>query len=126
MALKTPQGGSRTKAPVSATPVSLTGIPAPASHQRRSLVPPAASTTKAFQNMTPEQQSLLAEAISAHNPGLISANRRRAESVGSDSGSASGTTNGTSSPTGLASPLYVRSPQGRRPSTSRVVNSGGA
>ncbi|KAF9128548.1 hypothetical protein BGW39_004965 [Mortierella sp. 14UC] len=122
MALKTPQGGSKTKGPASGGPVSLTGIPAPGTAQRRSLVPPIASNTKAFQNMTPEQQSLLAEAISAHNPGLMSANRRRAESVGSDSGTAgaSGTTNGTSSPTGLGSPLYARSPQGRRPSTSRV------
>ncbi|KAF9913371.1 CAP-GLY domain-containing linker protein 1 [Linnemannia zychae] len=121
MALKTPQGGSKTKGPASGGPVSLTGIPAPGTAQRRSLVPPVASTTKAFQNMTPEQQSLLAEAISAHNPGLMSASRRRAESIGSDSGTAgaSGTTNGTSSPTGLGSPLYVRSPQGRRPSTSR-------
>ncbi|KAG0378443.1 hypothetical protein BGX24_003844 [Mortierella sp. AD032] len=122
MALKTPQGGSRTKGPASGGPVSLTGIPAPGTAQRRSLVPPGASNTKAIQNMTPEQQSLLAEAISAHNPGIMSANRRRAESVGSDSGTAgaSGTTNGTSSPTGLGSPLYVRSPQGRRPSTSRA------
>ncbi|KAF9096029.1 hypothetical protein BGX29_008765 [Mortierella sp. GBA35] len=129
MAPKTPQGGSKTKSPSPGGPVPLTGIPAPASVlQRRSLVPPAASTTKAFQNMTPEQQSLLAEAISAHTPGLISANRRRAESVGSDSGAAgvSGTTNGASSPTGLASPLYVRSPQGRRPSTSRVGGNPGA
>ncbi|KAG0276325.1 hypothetical protein BGZ95_007696 [Linnemannia exigua] len=121
MALKTPQGGSRTKGPASGGPVSLTGIPAPGTAQRRSLVPPAASNTKAIQNMTPEQQSLLAEAISAHNPGIMSANRRRAESIGSDSGTAGASgTNGTSSPTGLGSPLYARSPQGRRPSTSRV------
>ncbi|KAF9149758.1 hypothetical protein BG015_008434 [Linnemannia schmuckeri] len=130
MALKTPQGGSKTKAPASGGPPSLSGIPGPGSpYQRRSLLPPAASTTKAFQNMTQEQQSLLAEAISAHNPGIISANRRRADSIGSDSSTAgaSGTTNGASSPTGLASPLYVRSPQGRRPSTSRVsANPGGA
>lgn len=130
MALKTPQGGSKTKSPASGGPPSLTGIPGPGStYQRRSLMPPAASTTKAFQNMTQEQQSLLAEAISAHNPGIASANRRRAESIGSDSGTAgaSGTTNGASSPTGLASPLYVRSPQGRRPSTSRAsANAGGA
>ncbi|KAG9063712.1 CAP-GLY domain-containing linker protein 1 [Linnemannia hyalina] len=128
MALKTPQGGPKTKGPTSGGPPSLTGIPGPGStYQRRSLLPSAASTTKAFQNMTQEQQSLLAEAISAHNPGIASANRRRTESIGSDSGiaGASGTTNGASSPTGLASPLYVRSPQGRRPSTSRVSSSAG-
>ncbi|KAF9933302.1 CAP-GLY domain-containing linker protein 1 [Linnemannia zychae] len=124
MALKTPQGGSKQKS----SAVSLTSIPAPGSvQQRRTLVAPAASATKTFQNMTLEQQSLLAEAISAHNTNLTSGNRRRAESIGSDSGTASGpgTSNGTNSPTGLASPLYVRSPQGRRPSTSRVGGNSG-
>ncbi|KAF9350612.1 hypothetical protein BGX26_011259, partial [Mortierella sp. AD094] len=87
MAPKTPQGTSKTpKAPSTSGPIPLTGIPSPASVlQRRSFMPAASSSTgtKSFHNMTPEQQSLLAEAISLHSPGLIDSNRKRAESVGS-------------------------------------------
>ncbi|KAG0006633.1 hypothetical protein BGZ80_005191, partial [Entomortierella chlamydospora] len=96
---------------------------------------PAASSptgTKSFQNMTLEQQALLAEAISVHNPGLIDPNRKRTESVGSDSTPrahqqspsatttySTGTTNNSNSTTVLASSLFHRSPQARRASTSR-------
>ncbi|KAF9431659.1 hypothetical protein BGZ76_011860 [Entomortierella beljakovae] len=145
MAPKTPQGTPKIpKAPSAGSPTPLTGIPAPGSTlQRRSFMPAAPSPVgnKNFQNMTQEQQALLAEAISIHSPGLIDPNRRRADSVssvgsvgsiGSDSTPrtqfhhsplspySSGTANNSSSATNiLASPLSNRSPQARRTSTSR-------
>ncbi|KAI8604599.1 hypothetical protein EDD21DRAFT_401914 [Dissophora ornata] len=144
MAPKTPQGSKTPKAASAGGPIPLTGIPGPGSVlQRRSFMPaPSSAGTKSYQNMTPEQQSLLAEAISIHNPGLIDLNRKRAESVSSVSSESGlgtqqsspyhqhqqspvptsfspGTTNnGTNSPV-LASPLSFRSPQTRRTSTSR-------
>ncbi|KAF9173976.1 Kinesin protein 1B [Mortierella sp. AD011] len=76
--------------------------------------------------MTLEQQALLAEAISVHNPGLIDPNRKRTESVGSDStprahqqspsataAYSTGTANNSNNS------ATHRSPQARRASTSR-------
>jgi len=57
----------------------LSGIPAPGSVlQRRTFmsVPGASSVSKTLKDMTPEQQALLAEAISMHSPGLIDPARR--------------------------------------------------
>ncbi|KAF9115461.1 hypothetical protein BGX27_007714 [Mortierella sp. AM989] len=148
MAPKTPQSTSKSpKAPSAGAPISLTGIPPPASVlQRRSFMPASASPTgtKSFQNMTLEQQSLLAEAISVHSPGLIDPNRKRGDSVssaGSDStsrthyqqhsslsaaystGAANNNNNNNNSTTVLASPLSFRSSQARRSSVSRSTAS---
>ncbi|KAF8924227.1 hypothetical protein BGZ47_004147, partial [Haplosporangium gracile] len=80
MAPKTPQANSKLpKPPTAGGPVSLTGIPAPASVlQRRSFLttPASSSVSKTFKDMTPEQQALLAEAISIHSPGLIDPTRK--------------------------------------------------
>ncbi|KAF9928403.1 Kinesin protein 1B [Linnemannia zychae] len=80
MAPKTPQANSKLPKPPSAGgPVNLTGIPAPTSVlQRRSFMttPASSSVSKAFKDMTPEQQALLAEAISIHSPGLIDPTRK--------------------------------------------------
>ncbi|KAK5809978.1 hypothetical protein F5H01DRAFT_347962 [Linnemannia elongata] len=80
MAPKTPQANSKLpKPPTAGGPVNLTGIPAPASVlQRRSFLttPASSSVSKAFKDMTPEQQALLAEAISIHSPGLIDPARK--------------------------------------------------
>ncbi|KAG0219888.1 Kinesin protein 1B [Mortierella sp. NVP41] len=80
MAPKTPQANSKLPKPPSAGgPLALTGIPAPASVlQRRSFMttPASSSVSKAFKDMTPEQQALLAEAISIHSPGLIDPARK--------------------------------------------------
>ncbi|KAG0374474.1 Kinesin protein 1B [Mortierella sp. AD032] len=80
MAPKTPQANSKVpKPPTAGGPVNLTGIPAPASVlQRRSFLttPASSSVSKAFKDMTPEQQALLAEAISIHSPGLIDPARK--------------------------------------------------
>ncbi|KAG0347584.1 Kinesin protein 1B [Podila humilis] len=78
MAPKTPQSNSKLpKAPSATGPVPLTGIPAPASVlQRRSFMPTPGGPSKAFKDMTPEQQALLAEAISMHSPGLIDPSRK--------------------------------------------------
>ncbi|KAF9916141.1 hypothetical protein BX616_004523 [Lobosporangium transversale] len=150
MAPKTPQGNKSPKAPGTGGPIPLTGIPAPASVlQRRSFMPTLSSATglKSFQNMTPEQQSLLAEAIAIHSPGLIDPNRKRAESVGSDTTSSAGTEqkytsspspqrqspvptaysaevaaanySGATPPGVLASPLSYRLSQARRASNPR-------
>ncbi len=138
-----PQGNSRTlRSPAAGGPVPLTGIPPPATGalQRRSLGPPpsaqSAYSAKHFQNMSsPEQQSLLAEAISIHSPGLLDTARTRADSVGSPSGTAAyasplptsfspgiPASNRIHSPTALASPLSYRAsqttPTPRRPSAS--------
>ncbi|KAF9987707.1 CAP-Gly domain-containing linker protein 4 [Mortierella antarctica] len=85
---------------------------------------------------SPEQQSLLAEAISIHSPGLLDTARTRADSVGSPSGTAAypsplptsfspgiPASNRTHSPTAFASPLSHRvsqttTPTPRRPSAS--------
>ncbi|KAF9188657.1 CAP-Gly domain-containing linker protein 4 [Haplosporangium sp. Z 767] len=134
MALRTPQV-TASKAPKSASPggpATHTSIPTPPSVlQRRSLVPP--SSGKPIQNMSAEQQQLLAEAISIHSPGLVDSNRRRTDSIGSGSesgtpGTGMGTGTGSFSPgsisnrtdsptaTAVSSPSY-RSPQSRRQST---------
>lgn len=80
MAPKTPQANSKLpKPPTAGGPVNLTGIPAPASVlQRRSFLttPASSSVSKTFKDMTPEQQALLAEAISIHSPGLIDPARK--------------------------------------------------
>ncbi|CAO3569410.1 unnamed protein product [Mortierella alpina] len=80
MAPKTPQANSKLpKAPTAGGPVPLTGLPAPASVlQRRTFTttPASSSVSKAFKDMTPEQQALLAEAISMHSPGLIDPARK--------------------------------------------------
>ncbi|KAG0298350.1 CAP-Gly domain-containing linker protein 4 [Dissophora globulifera] len=75
MAPKTPQANSKLpKPPLTGGPAPFTGIPAPASVlQRRSFMPSTSggSVSRALKDMTPEQQALLAEAISMHSPGLI-------------------------------------------------------
>ncbi|KAG0330039.1 CAP-Gly domain-containing linker protein 4 [Dissophora globulifera] len=75
MAPKTPQANSKLpKPPLTGGPAPFTGIPAPASVlQRRSFMPSSSggSVSRALKDMTPEQQALLAEAISMHSPGLI-------------------------------------------------------
>ncbi|ORZ15434.1 hypothetical protein BCR41DRAFT_63116 [Lobosporangium transversale] len=75
MAPKTPQANSKLPKPPSAGGhASLTGIPAPGSVlQRRSFMPSpnGASVSKTLKDMSPEQQALLAEAITFHSPGLI-------------------------------------------------------
>ncbi|KAG0365396.1 CAP-GLY domain-containing linker protein 1 [Gamsiella multidivaricata] len=80
MAPKTPQANSKLpKAPSAGGPIPLTGLPAPSSVlQRRSFMPTpgAGSVSKALKDMSPEQQALLAEAISIHSPGLIDPGRR--------------------------------------------------
>ncbi|KAF9207024.1 hypothetical protein BGZ49_001360 [Haplosporangium sp. Z 27] len=141
MAPKTSQGPSKPKALSNGGPTPHTGIPAPASVlQRRSFMPAPSSLTgtKSLQNMPLEHQSLLAEAISIHNPGLIDLNRKRAESVGSvgsvgsDSTSrtqhqqsplstaySTGATNHSNNSTAVhASSLSYKSSQARRTSTS--------
>ncbi|KAG0050829.1 CAP-Gly domain-containing linker protein 4 [Gryganskiella cystojenkinii] len=80
MAPTTPKANSKLPKPPSAGgPVPLTGIPAPGSVlQRRTFnsVPGASSVSKTLKDMTPEQQALLAEAISMHSPGLIDPTRK--------------------------------------------------
>ncbi|KAF9550424.1 hypothetical protein EC957_000726 [Mortierella hygrophila] len=80
MAPKTPQANTKLpKPPTAGGPVNLTGLPAPASVlQRRSFMttPASSSVSKTFKDMTPEQQALLAEAISIHSPGLIDPARK--------------------------------------------------
>ncbi|KAG0209446.1 Kinesin protein 1B [Mortierella sp. GBA30] len=80
MAPKTPQANSKLpKPPTAGGPIPLAGIPAPASVlQRRTFTstPASSSVSKAFKDMTPEQQALLAEAISMHSPGLIDPSRK--------------------------------------------------
>ncbi|KAF8928148.1 CAP-Gly domain-containing linker protein 4, partial [Dissophora ornata] len=75
MAPKTPQANSKLPKPPSAGgPIPLPGIPAPMSVlQRRSFMPTpgGSSVSRTLKDMTPEQQALLAEAISMHSPGLI-------------------------------------------------------
>ncbi|KAG0204413.1 CAP-Gly domain-containing linker protein 4 [Mortierella sp. GBA30] len=141
MAPKTPQGTSKTpRSPSAGSPIPLTGIPGPASVLQRRSLGQSQSSSKSFQNMSPEQQSLLAEAISIHSPGLIDSARNRADSVGSAS-STSGTGTSinsqsyqpspvptsfspgiasirTNSPTAPTPPLSYRSSQTRRTSAS--------
>ncbi|KAF9964023.1 CAP-Gly domain-containing linker protein 4 [Mortierella alpina] len=145
MAPMSPQGNARTlRSPAAGSPVPLTGIPPPASAglQRRSLgQPPSAQSAysaKHLQNMSsPEQQSLLAEAISIHSPGLLDTARSRADSVGSPSGPAAypsplptsfspgiPASNRTHSPTAFASPLSYRASQTTTPTPRRPSASG--
>ncbi|CAO3564072.1 unnamed protein product [Mortierella alpina] len=140
-----PQGNARTlRSPAAGSPVPLTGIPPPASTglQRRSLgQPPSAQSAysaRHLQNMSsPEQQSLLAEAISIHSPGLLDTARTRADSVGSPSGTAAypsplptsfspgiSASNRTHSPTAFASPLSYRASQSTTPTPRRPSASG--
>ncbi|KAI1311272.1 hypothetical protein EDD11_003518 [Mortierella claussenii] len=85
MAPKTPQANSKLPKPPSAGgPVPLTGIPPPASVlQRRSFMPTpgVSSVSKTLKDMSPEQQALLAEAISMHSPGLIDPARKTTTAV---------------------------------------------
>ncbi|KFH66021.1 hypothetical protein MVEG_08122 [Podila verticillata NRRL 6337] len=92
MAPKTPQSNSKLpKAPSATGPVPLTGIPAPASVlQRRSFMPTPGGPSKTFKDMTPEQQALLAEAISMHSPGLIDPNRKPTTSTSTAASPSSG------------------------------------
>ncbi|KAF9378133.1 Kinesin protein 1B, partial [Podila verticillata] len=92
MAPKTPQANSKLpKAPSATGPVPLTGIPAPASVlQRRSFMPTPGGPSKTFKDMTPEQQALLAEAISMHSPGLIDPNRKPTTSTATTASPSSG------------------------------------
>ncbi|KAF9306235.1 Kinesin protein 1B [Mortierella antarctica] len=152
MAPKTPQSNSKLpKVPSAAGPVPLAGIPAPASVlQRRSFMPTPGGSSKTFKDMTPEQQALLAEAISMHSPGLIDPNRKPTTTTSTATPSASGagmvaaaaggaaqaftslqnhypTSPGSSSsssptPTGLSSPLSFRpnAQIGRRPSQTKM------
>ncbi|KAF9314366.1 CAP-Gly domain-containing linker protein 4 [Podila horticola] len=152
MAPKTPQSNSKLpKAPSAAGPVPLTGIPAPASVlQRRSFMPTPGGPSKTFKDMTPEQQALLAEAISMHSPGLIDPTRKPTTSTSTASPSASGagmvaaaaggaaqgfsslqnhyptspgnSTSSSPTPTGLSSPLSFRpnTQIGRRPSQTKL------
>ncbi|KAG0281046.1 golgi uridine diphosphate-N- acetylglucosamine transporter [Linnemannia gamsii] len=149
MAPKTPQANSKLpKPPTAGGPVSLTGIPAPASVlQRRSFLttPASSSVSKAFKDMTPEQQALLAEAISIHSPapgfsptpptahhtsghasgfGHFSATTAPSSSAlgfGYPQQPPSPVNNDRASPTGLTSPLTHRTSQiSRRPSNSRL------
>ncbi|KAF9281223.1 CAP-Gly domain-containing linker protein 4 [Mortierella alpina] len=145
MAPVSPHGNSRTlRSPAAGSPVPLTGIPPPASSvlQRRSLGPlpsaQSAHTAKNFQNMTtPEQQSLLEEAISIHSPGLLDTARARGGSVGPPSGTAAypsplptsfapgiPASNRTHSPTTFASPLSYRASQTTTPTPRRPSASG--
>ncbi|KAF9190172.1 hypothetical protein BGZ51_008875 [Haplosporangium sp. Z 767] len=145
MAPKTPQANTKLpKAPTAGGPVPLTGIPPSTSVlQRRTLT----STPNAsyFKDMSPEQQNLLAEAISLHNPGLIARNPSATTTINSTAaagtsglgggqsriggmtavGSFDSTNNADrTSPTSLASPSSqnkVHTPQlTRRPSASRL------
>ncbi|KAF8983321.1 CAP-Gly domain-containing linker protein 2 [Entomortierella lignicola] len=80
MAPKTPQANSKLPKPPSAGgTIPLTGIPAaPNVLQRRTFMPTPGgnSVSKALKDLTPEQQALLAEAISIHSPGLIDTTRK--------------------------------------------------
>ncbi|KAF9956650.1 Kinesin protein 1B [Mortierella alpina] len=99
MAPKTPQANSKLpKPPTAGGPIPLTGLPASASVlQRRTFTttPASSSVSKAFKDMTPEQQALLAEAISMHSPGLIDPARKT-----NTSSTTSTTTTTTTSTTG--------------------------
>ncbi|KAF9923400.1 hypothetical protein BGZ65_008900, partial [Modicella reniformis] len=124
MAPKTPQGNKSPRAPPTEGPTPMTpGIPAPGSVlQRRSFMPaPSTSASKSYQSMSMDQQSLLVEAISVQSPGLIDPNRKRPESVESDT-SAPGTPQYQSFPPGHngASPLSYRSLQSRRTSAISI------
>ncbi|KAF9144224.1 Kinesin protein 1B [Linnemannia schmuckeri] len=123
MAPKTPQANSKLpKPPTAGGPVNLTGIPAPASVlQRRSFLttPASSSVSKAFKDMTPEQQALLAEAISIHSPGLIDPTRK--PTTTQTTTTPAPVNNDRASPTGLTSPLTHRTSQiSRPPSNSRL------
>ncbi|KAF9438542.1 Kinesin protein 1B [Entomortierella beljakovae] len=79
MAPKTPAANSKLpKPPTTAGSTPLSGIPAASNVlQRRTLTTLSSSpVSKALKDMTPEQQALLAEAISMHSPGLIDLNRK--------------------------------------------------
>ncbi|KAF9171891.1 CAP-Gly domain-containing linker protein 4 [Mortierella sp. AD010] len=80
MAPKTPTANSKLPKPPSAgSSIPQSGIPAaPNVLQRRTFMPAPSgnSVSKALKDMTPEQQALLAEAISMHSPGLIDPTRK--------------------------------------------------
>ncbi|GJJ73065.1 hypothetical protein EMPS_05423 [Entomortierella parvispora] len=99
MAPTTPKANSKLPKPPSAGgPIPLSGIPAPGSVlQRRTFmsVPGASSVSKTLKDMTPEQQALLAEAISMHSPGLIDPARRTTTTTTNSTNSTNSMTTGT-------------------------------
>ncbi|KAG9320764.1 hypothetical protein KVV02_005293 [Mortierella alpina] len=135
MAPKTPQANSKLpKAPTAGGPVPLTGLPAPASVlQRRTFTttPASSSVSKAFKDMTPEQQALLAEAISMHSPGLIDPARKATTSTTAASTTTtttatttagSGTHGSTFGHHGFAIQQHHHQPQHQHPSISTATS----
>ncbi|KAF9355626.1 hypothetical protein BGX26_006316 [Mortierella sp. AD094] len=106
MAPKTPTANSKLPKPPSAGgSIPLTGIPAaPNVLQRRTFMPAPSgnSVSKALKDMTPEQQALLAEAISMHSPGLIDPTRKATTPVTTPTLSAVSTNTTTARTTGTA------------------------